>query len=202
MTGLVANLARPGGNVTGLSTISAVLSAKRLELLREIVPTITRVAVLWDDSNPAFKLAVQQTETAARLLGISIEAIGLHAAGGFDNAIAAVVGSGAQGLILAVSVDGAAPRLTAMLERRRLPTVYLEKEYVQLGGLLSYGASNVDLLRRAATYADQILRGASPPDLPVQEQTKFEFSVNLKTAKAIDLTIPPPLLAIADEVIE
>lgn len=207
--GLVTSLARPGGNVTGLSTISAVLSAKRLELLREFVPTLRRAAVLWDDSNPSFRLAMQQTEAVARSLGISIDVVGLHAAGSFENAIAIVAGSGAQGLILAVgagasllSGNGDIERVTATLERLRLPTIYFEKEHVLLGGLASYGASNIDLLRRAATYADQILRGMKPADLPVQEPTKFEFLINLKTAKAISLTIPATLVAMADELIE
>jgi ABC-type uncharacterized transport system substrate-binding protein len=207
--GLVASLARPGRNVTGLSTISAVLSAKCLELLREFVPTMTRAAVLWDDTNPSFKLTVHYAEAAAQSMGISIEVVGLHAAGGIENAITAIVGSGAQGLILAVGAGASLlsreedlARVTAILERQRLPTVYLEKEYVHSGGLASYGPSNIDLLRRAATYADQILRGANPADLPVQEPTKFELSINLKTAKALNLAIPSSLLARADEVIE
>jgi putative tryptophan/tyrosine transport system substrate-binding protein len=205
--GLVVSLARPGGNVTGLSTFSASLGGKRLELLRDLVPTMTRAAVVWDDSNPAFRLTVQQVEAAAHSLGISAVVVGLHAAGGFEKAIAKVTAGGAKGLILAVGagvslLGGNMARVTAFVEHHRLPTIYAEQEYVRLGGLASYRPSYIDLFRRAATYAGQILAGASPADLPVQAPSKFEFVVNLKSARAMNLTIPPALLAMADELIE
>jgi putative ABC transport system substrate-binding protein len=205
--GLVASLARPGGNVTGLSTISAELSAKRLELLREIVPTLSRAAIVWADLNPAFALTVRQTEIAAQSLGVSLQVVGVRAAGGFEKAVRAVIAERVQGLIVAVGAGGSflgadLAEITATLARQQLPAAYAEKEYVQAGGLVSYGPNYIDLFRRAATYTDKILKGARPADLPVEQPTKFELAVNLKTAKALGLEIPPTLLARADEVIE
>jgi putative ABC transport system substrate-binding protein len=205
--GLVASLARPGGNITGLSTISAELSAKRLELLREMVPDLSRAAIIWEDSNPAFALTVKHSEAAAQVLGVSLKSIGVKAAGGFENAMGEVVTTHAQALIVAVP-DRAVPggteltAITGAVARRKIPAVYAETSYVEGGGLLSYGPDYVDLFRRAATYADKILKGARPADLPVEQPTKFELAVNLKTAKALGLEIPPTLLARADEVIE
>ena len=204
--GLAASLARPGGNVTGLSTLSAELSAKRLELLREIVPTLSRAAIIWADQNPAFALTVRQTEIAARSLGVSLHVVGVRAAGGFEKAVAAVVAERVQGLIVAVPVGGSfsgtdLAEITAILARQQLPTAYAEKEYVRAGGLVSYGPEYIDLFRRAATYTDKVLKGVRPADLPVEQPTKFELVVNLKTAKALGLEVPPTLLARADEVI-
>ena len=205
--GLAASLARPGGNVTGLSTLSAELSAKRLELLREIVPTLSRAAIIWADQNPAFALTVRQTEIAARSLGVSLHVVGVRAAGGFEKAVAAVVAERVQGLIVAVPVGGSfsgtdLAEITAILARQQLPTAYAEKEYVRAGGLVSYGPEYIDLFRRAATYTDKVLKGARPADLPVEQPTKFELVVNLKTAKALGLEVPLTLIARADEVIE
>jgi putative ABC transport system substrate-binding protein len=205
--GLVASLSRPGGNVTGLSTISAELSAKRLELLREIVPSLSRAAIVWADLNPAFLLTVQQSKIAAQSLGVSLQVVGVHAAGGFEKAVRAVVAERVQGLIVAVGAGGSflgsdLTETTAILARRQLPAAYAEKEFVQAGGLVSYGPNYIDLFRRAATYTDKILKGAQPADLPVEQPTKFELAINLKTAKALGLDIPATLLVRADEVIE
>jgi putative tryptophan/tyrosine transport system substrate-binding protein len=205
--GLVASLARPGGNVTGLSTISAELSAKRLELLHEIVPKLSRAAIIWADLNPAFALTVRQTEIAAQTLGVSLQVVGVRAAGGFEKAVGAVAAERAQGLIVAVGAGGSflgddLAQITAILARQQLPAIYAEKAHVQAGGLASYGPNYIDLFRQAATYTDKILKGARPADLPVEQPTNFELALNLKTAKALGLELPLSLLARADEVIE
>jgi putative tryptophan/tyrosine transport system substrate-binding protein len=205
--GLVASLARPGGNITGLSTISAELSAKLLELLHEMVPDLSRVAIIWEDSNPAIALTVKHSEAAAQVLGVSLKSIGVKAAGGFEKAMDEVITAHAQALIVAVpdrGVPGGTDLnpITGTVARRKIPAAYNETSYVEAGGLLSYGPDYTDLFRRAATYADKILKGARPADLPVEQPTKFELAVNLKTAKALGLTIPPSLLATADTVIE
>ena len=204
--GLVASLARPDGNVTGLSTISAELSAKRLELLREIVPNLSRAAIIWAELNPAFALTVQHTETAAQSLGVSLRVVGVRTARDFEKAVAEVVAEQVQGVIVAVPAgsfsSGDLVQIATMMAQQRLPATYAEKEYVQAGGLLSYGPDYPDLFRRAATYTDKILKGARPADLPVEQPTKFELAVNRNTARALGVEVPPTLLATADEVIE
>ncbi len=205
--GLVSSLARPGGNVTGLSTISAELSAKRLELLRDIVPNLSRAAILWDDTNPAFALSVRHTEAAATALGLSLQVIAARAAGSIDNVLAALAKERAQGLIVAIPIGssqfgGDFAQFTAAIARQKMPAVYAEKEYVKAGGLASYGPDYVDLFRRAAIYTDKILKGAAPADLPVEEPVKFETVVNLKVAKELGIAISSMLLVRADEVIE
>ena len=205
--GLVASLARPGGNVTGLSTISAELSAKRLELLREIVPNLSRAAIIWAESNPPFALTVRHTEIAAQSLGVALRVIGVRAARDFEKAVAELAAEQVQGVIVAVPAGGSftsadlAP-LTAVLAQQRLPAIYAEKEYVHAGGLVSYGPEYPDLFRRAAMYTDKILKGMRPADLPVEQPTKFELAINRKTALALGLDVPPTLLAIADEMVE
>lgn len=205
--GLVKSLARPGGNITGLSTISADLSSKRLELLREIVPGLSRAAILWDASNPAFALSVRHTEDAARALGITLQVFGVQSGGGIGELLDAVKKGQPQGLIVAIPAGAAQfggdfTNVTASIAQQGIPAVYAEKEYVQAGGLSSYGPSYTDLFRRAASYADKVLKGARPADLPVEEPTKLEMVVNLKAAKALGVTISPMLLTRADEVIE
>jgi putative ABC transport system substrate-binding protein len=204
--GLVSSLAHPGGNITGLSTISAELSAKRLELLRDIVPNLSRAAILWDDTNPAFALSVRHTEAAATALGLSLQVIPARA-GSIDNVLAALAQERAQGLIVAIPIGGSQfggdfAQFTAAIARQKMPAVYAEKEYVKAGGLASYGPDYVDLFRRAAIYTDKILKGAAPADLPVEEPVKFETVVNLKVAKELGLAISSMLLVRADEVIE
>ena len=206
--GLVASLSRPGGNVTGLSTLSAELSAKRLEILKEVVPALSRVAVLWEDGNPAFAIAVSETQAAAQMLGITTAVHGIRAAGGVERALRAIEEDRVDGVIIAVPAGGGGstardPRaLAAGIARLRLPATFAERAYADAGGLLSYGPNYPDLFRRAATYVDKIIKGAKPGDLPVEEPTRFQLIVNLATAKALGLTIPESVLARADEVIE
>jgi putative ABC transport system substrate-binding protein len=205
--GLVASLARPGGNITGLSTTSAELSAKRLELLREIVPNLSRAAIIWAERNAAFALTVRHTEIAAQSLRVALRVVGVRAARDFEKAVAELAAEQVQGVIVAVPAGGSftstdLAQLTAILAQQRLPAIYAEKEYVHAGGLVSYGPDYPDLFRRAATYTDKILKGMRPADLPVEQPTKFELVTNLKTAKAIGLNVPPSFIARADEVID
>jgi putative ABC transport system substrate-binding protein len=204
-TGFVASLARPGGNVTGLSNISSELSRKRLELLREAVPGLSRVAALWNPDVRGALLDYKETEGAARLLRLELQSVEVSRAEDLDRAFSAVTKQRAQALVL----PGANPvgfinrgKIATFAQRNRLPSMYPTREYVETGGLMSYGPSLPDLFRRAATYVDKILKGAKPADLPVEQPTKFELVINLKTAKALGLTIPPSLLQRADQVIE
>jgi putative ABC transport system substrate-binding protein len=204
-TGFVASLARPGGNVTGLSNISSELSRKRLELLREAVPGLSRVAALWNPDVRGALLDYKETEGAARLLRLELQSVEVSRAEDLDRAFSAVTKQRAQALVL----PGANPvgfinrgKIATFAQRNRLPSMYPTSEYVETGGLMSYGPSLPDLFRRAATYVDKILKGAKPADLPVEQPTKFELVINLKTAKALGLTIPPSLLQRADQVIE
>jgi len=204
-TGFVASLARPGGNVTGLSNISSELSRKRLELLREAVPGLSRVAALWNPDVRGALLDYKETEGAARLLRLELQSVEVSRAEDLDRAFSAVTKQRAQALVL----PGANPvgfinrgKIATFAQRNRLPSMYPTREYVEAGGLMSYGPSLPDLFRRAATYVDKILKGAKPADLPVEQPTKFELVLNLKTAKALGLTIPQSLLQRADQVIE
>jgi putative tryptophan/tyrosine transport system substrate-binding protein len=204
-TGFVASLARPGGNVTGLSNISSELSRKRLELLREAVPGLSRVAALWNPDVRGALLDYKETEGAARLLRLELQSVEVSRAEDLDRAFSAVTKQRAQALVL----PGANPvgfinrgKIATFAQRNRLPSMYPTREYVETGGLMSYGPSLPDLFRRAATYVDKILKGAKPADLPVEQPTKFELFINLKTAKALGLTIPQSLLQRADQVIE
>jgi putative ABC transport system substrate-binding protein len=204
-TGFVASLARPGGNVTGLSNISSELSRKRLELLREAVPGLSRVAALWNPDIRGAVLDYKETEGAARLLRLELQSVEVARAEDLDRAFSAVTKQRAQALVL----PGANPvgfinrgKIATFAQRNRLASMYPTREYVEAGGLMSYGPSLPDLFRRAAIYVDKILKGAKPADLPVEQPTKFELVINLKTAKALGLTIPPSLLQRADQVIE
>jgi ABC-type uncharacterized transport system substrate-binding protein len=204
-TGFVASLARPGGNVTGNSTISPELSGKRLELLREVVPGLSRVAFLWNPDLRGAVLDYNQTEGAAGPLGLQLQSAEVVRAEEFDRVFSAVTKGRAQALI----VPGANPlafanrdRIASFAQRNRLPSMYGQREFVDAGGLMSYGPSAPDLFRRAATYVDKILKGTKPADLPVERPRKFELVINLKTAKQIDLTIPPNVLARADTIIK
>jgi putative tryptophan/tyrosine transport system substrate-binding protein len=204
-TGFVASLARPGGNVTGLSNISAELSGKRLELLREVVPGLSRVAFLWNPDVRGNVLDYKEMEGAARSQRLQLQSVEVVRAEDLDRAFSAVTNQHAQALILAAGNPvGFAKRgqIVSFAQRNRLPSMYGVKEYVDAGGLMSYGPSNLDLRRRAASYVDKILKGAKPADLPVEQPTKFELVINLKTAKALGLTIPQSLLRRADQVIQ
>ena len=204
-TGFVASLARPGGNVTGLSTISPELSGKRLELLREVVPGLSRVALLWNPDARGNLLDYKETETIARSLRLELQSVELSHVEDLDRAFAAATKGRAQALIVPSGnpvVVTKRSQVTSLAQRHRLPAVYNAKEFVMDGGLMSYGPSVPEMFRRAAVYVDKILRGARPGDLPVEQPTKFELAINLKTAKALGLTIPPSLLQRADHVIQ
>ena len=200
--GIVETLARPGGNTTGFTPMEYSISAKWLELLKEIAPRVTRVAVLRDLTIGLGQLGAIQA--VAPSFGVELRAGGLRDAGEIERTIAAFAGSSNAGLIVTASTSGAVHRdlITMLAARHRLPAVYSFRYYVTGGGLISYGANTIDIYRRAASYVDRILKGEKPADLPVQAPTKYELVINLKTAKALGLTVPPELLAQADEVIE
>jgi putative tryptophan/tyrosine transport system substrate-binding protein len=204
-TGFVRSLARPGGNVTGNSTISPELSGKRLELLMEAVSGLSRLAFLWNPDVRGDVLDYNQTEGAARSLGLQLQSAEVVRVEDFARAFAAITKERAQALI----VPGPNPlafanrdRITSFAQTNRLPSMYIQREFVDAGGLMSYGVSALDMHRRAATYVDKILKGTKPADLPVEQPRKFELVINLKTAKQIGLTIPPNVLARADKVIK
>ena len=202
-TGLVSSLALPGGNITGLSIMAPDLDGKRLELLKEAFPKVTRVAFLWLSGGPRGNLVLTDMEAAAKALGLKLLSLPVRSLDDFEGAFARAKKERAQALI-------AIPGPFVITQRRqvldfaaknRLPAMYPQSEWVEAGGLMSYGPDNTDIWRRAATYVDKILKGAKPADLPVQQATKFEFIINLKAAKQIGLTIPPHVLARADRVI-
>jgi putative tryptophan/tyrosine transport system substrate-binding protein len=197
-------LARPGGNITGFITFEYGLAAKWLELLKQIAPGVTRVAVLRD---PAITAGIGQfgaIQTAAPSLGVEVSPINMRDAGELESAVAAFARSPNSGLVVTGSSLAQFHRdlIVALAARHKLPTVYNNRYYVTSGGLISYGPDFVDQFRRAAGYVDRILKGEKPADLPVQAPTKYELVINLKTARMLDLTVPPSLLARADEVIE
>jgi ABC-type uncharacterized transport system substrate-binding protein len=203
--GLVRSLARPGGNVTGLSySVGADIFGKDLELLKEVVPRVRRVAVLSNPDSPAQPLTVKNVKDAARLLGLQLQLLEARGPEGFDGAFAAMARE-RVGALLLVQDPAFIPhrvRLVDLAAKNRLPSIFTQREDAEAGGLMSYGPSLSDLYRRAGTYVDKILKGAKPGDLPIEQPTKFELVINLKTAKALGLTIPPSLLQRADQVIE
>ncbi len=203
-TGLIDSLARPGGHLTGLSLMSPDLSAKRLEILKEAFPKISRVATFWNPDDAVYHLELQRTETAARALGVTLQPVEVRARGDFEGAFAAMARNGADALIVFAHGLTIANRqsLVGLANGQRLPAMYGLREHTVEGGLMSYGPSRAELYRRAAGYVDKILKGAKPADLPVEQPTKFELVINLKTAKALGLEVPPTLLARADEVNE
>ena len=203
-TGLVSSLARPGGNVTGLSLMSPDLSGKRLEFLKHIVPALARVAIIWNADNPYPALVFRQTENAARLLKLEAQSLEVRTPDDVNSALEAAVRGKADALITVedpLTVNHR-KQIADFAVKNRLPTISGLREYVDAGGLLSYGPALAELYRRAANYVDKILKGAKPSELPIEQPTKFELVINLKTAKGIGLAIPPDMLAIADEVIE
>ena len=203
-TGFVASLARPGGNVTGLSNVSSELSGKRLELLKEVVPGLSRVAFLWNPDVRGNLLDYKEVEAAARSLRLALQSVEVSSVEDLERAFSAVTSQRAQALILSGNPVTFSKRaeIASFTQRNRLPSMYSTKEYVEAGGLMSYGPSLVGMFRRAATYVDKILKGAKPADLPVEQPTKFELVINLKTAKALGLTLPRSLLQRADQVIQ
>jgi putative tryptophan/tyrosine transport system substrate-binding protein len=203
-SGLVPNLARPGGNVTGLSLMVPDLGGKRLELLKELLPRMSRVAVLWNAANPYPALVFKETERAAQTLGIEVQSLEVQEPNDFGNAFEAAERHQPDALIMVedpLTIDFR-KQIADFALTHRLPAMNGFRQFVDAGGLMAYGASLSDLLRRAAGYVDKILRGAKPSDLPVEQPTKFELIINLKTAKALGIEIPPMLLARADELIE
>jgi putative ABC transport system substrate-binding protein len=203
-TGLVASLARPGGNVTGLSLMMSDVSGKRLELLKELVPRLARVAVLWNSTNPYPKVVFKETQDAARTLGIDVQSLGVKDPADLAAAFGLVRQKRPDGF-LTIDDPFTVSQLNQILDfaaANRLPAIYGLEEFAEAGGLMSYGASVPDLYRRAAAYVDKILRGAKPGELPVEQPTKFDLVINLKTAKALGLSVPQTLLVTADHVIE
>jgi putative tryptophan/tyrosine transport system substrate-binding protein len=202
--GLIASLRQPGGNITGMTSIQSELAGKRLELVRIVVPSATRVAVLWDEGNRGSRLALHETEVAARSAGLAIQSIPVRGPTVFDAAFATAVreGVGALSIVPSPMLFTHRQRLAEFAIRHRLPTIVGSREYVEAGGMGSVGTDYPDLFRRAATFVDKLLKGAKPADLPVEQPTKFELVINLKTAKALGLTIPSSLLLRADQIIE
>ncbi len=203
-TGLVASLARPGGNITGLTTLSPGLSAKRLELLKEAFPKVSRVAVLWNPDGPVPTLAFKETQAAARALGVQLQSLEVRSPDDFESAFQAVTRERADALLTItdpVTIRYYRP-IAVLAAKSRLPAMYPWRRFVRAGGLMSYGVNPADLYRRAATYVDKILKGAKPGDLPIEQPTKFELVINLKTAKQLGITIPPNVLYQATKVIK
>jgi putative tryptophan/tyrosine transport system substrate-binding protein len=201
--GLVASLARPGGNITGLSSVSPDLTGKRLELFKEVIPKLTHVAILWDPSGGEDSANFKDTKVAARALDVQVQSLEVRGPEGFERAFKAAIERRAQGLIMVQSAltTTHATRIVELAIQSRLPTMFAQGVFVEYGGLMSYAPNHTDLAGRAAVYVDKILKGTKPADLPVEQPTKFELIINLKTAKQIDLTIPPNVLARADKVI-
>ena len=206
-SGFVASLARPGGNVTGLATLRPELSGKRLELLKEIVPRLSRVAVFASPGSGDGDHAqiLKELNRAAAPLGVALQHLDVRSPKDFETAFQAATKGRAEAVLIQLPGPVLTPRrkdVTELAVKSRLPLMYEGREVVEVGGLMSYGVSSTDRYRRAATYVDKILKGAKPADLPVEQPTKFEFVINLKTAKQIGLTIPPNVLARADKVIK
>jgi putative tryptophan/tyrosine transport system substrate-binding protein len=203
-SGLVAGLPRPGGNVTGLSNVASDLGGKMVDLLREIVPGIRRVGITRNFGNPGSAELLRQIEDALRALGLQFDVVDASTAAEFDHAFAYFGANGANGVMLLPdsSLIQHATRIAELAQRAGLPTVFQHRESVVAGGLLSYGPNLNDQARQVAGHVDRILKGVQPADLPVEQPTKFELVINLKTAKAFGLEMPPTLLAFADEVIE
>jgi putative ABC transport system substrate-binding protein len=201
-TGLVASLARPGGNITGLSDFTVGVVTKRLELLKEVVPSVSRVAVLWNPTNPTNLVTLKETQTVAPAVGVTLLPLEVKGADDIDRAFTVIRKERPGALIVFGGVlTTHTRRIVELAVKSRLPAIYAAPEDVDAGGLMSYGTNFDDLFRRAAIYVDKILKGAKPADLPVEQPTKFELIINLKAAKQIGLTIPPNVLARADKVI-
>ena len=202
--GLVDSLARPGGNITGFTTIEAVLAGKRLELLKETVPKLSHVAVLWDPQNPGSTQEWKESQLPARELGLQLHSMEVSSADKFEDGFkeATKARSAALAVTLSALISSNQKRITDLAAKNRLPAMYPRGDFVASGGLMSYGADQIEPYRRAAVYVDKILKGAKPADLPVEQPTKFELMINLKTAKALGLTVPPVVLMRAEKVIK
>jgi putative tryptophan/tyrosine transport system substrate-binding protein len=202
-TGLVASLARPGGNITGMSIMNPEVVGKMLEILKDVLPTVSRVAILWNPAGPGHALQVRAAEVAAQALGVELLRVEASSPEAFDGAFVAMTRAHAGALLVLGDpvFSQHRSRLAELVATSRLPAIYRVREHVEAGGLMSYGPSLSDTWRRAATYVDKILKGAKPADLPVEQPTKFELVINLKTADALGLTIPPTVLFQATEII-
>jgi ABC-type uncharacterized transport system substrate-binding protein len=204
-SGLVTSLARPGGNITGLTmSVDVGVIHKQLQMLTEVVPNLSRVAVLRDPTDPAAKYVLSEAERAARLSRVRVQAVDVRSPDELEGAFAAMTKERAGAVLVPRSsmLFGYRSRLATLAAKHKLPTILPDDRWVVVGGLMSYGPDNLDLLRRVATYVDKILKGAQPGDLPVEQPTKFDLVINLKTARAFGLTIPPVLLLQANQVIE
>ena len=203
-TGLVQSLARPGGNITGVTIMNEELAGKRLELLKETSPKVSRLGVLWNSTNPGTAVVFKQTQAAAQELSLSLQSLEVKTVNDLQGAFDAATRRGVNGLVLLAAAPIASHlKLVADLAvKNRLPSTYDRSEFVDAGGLMSYGPNVPNISRRAATYVDKVLKGANPGDLPVERPTKFEFVINLKTAKQIGPTIPQSVLFRADRVIK
>jgi len=202
--GIVSSLARPGGNVTGLSTIAVELDGKRLELLKEAIPPIVRIGLLTNFSSPASASRWRQMEGAARALGLEPQLLDVRAPEDLARAFDTAIKQRADAIVVLNNTltQTNSRRIVDLSAKHRLPSIFVSREFVDAGGLMAYGPNFTDLYRRAATYVDKILKGAKPADLPIEQPTQFELVVNLKTAKALGLTIPQSLLLRADQIIE
>jgi putative tryptophan/tyrosine transport system substrate-binding protein len=202
-SGLVSSLARPGGNVTGLTVLAADLGGKRLELLKESFPKAVRVAFLWPSGGPRGNVPFTEMETAAKALGLKLQSLPVRGPDDFERAFEAAKKEGVHAFVTSPTpaINAQRDRIVDFAVKNRLPAIYAAPEFVDAGGLMYYGPSYLDLFRRAATYVDKILKSVKPADLPVEQPTKFELLINLKVAKQIGLTIPPNVLARADKVI-
>jgi putative ABC transport system substrate-binding protein len=202
--GFVASLAKPGGNVTGISLLGPEVSGKRLQLLKQAIPGVARVAVLWDPDDPAAHFSVEESQTAAVALGLDLQVLEGRNADTIDAALEAAANAQAEAVVFLPTplFDGLAEQIADLAMRRRLPTLYFSKRAVKSGISMSYGADTLAASRRQAYFVDRILKGTKPADLPVEQPTKFELAINQKTAKALGLNLPESLLASADEVIE
>ena len=203
-TGLVASLARPGGNITGLTAHLPELSGKRLQLLKETVPRVSRVAVLWNPGNPSAAPNWKETEAAARTLGVTLQSHEVTEVNELAKAFAAMTRGAAAGLVVMPDpvLTIHRKRIADLAAKSRLPAIYVAREFVDIGGLMAYGPSIIDMYRRSATLVDKILKGRKPADLPVEQPMRFELVINMKTAKALGLTFPQTILIRADQVIE
>ena len=203
-TGFVISLARPGGNITGLSRLAPELNGKRLEMLKEIIPKLSRVAVFETSTDPSYGQILKEIELASAALGLKLQHIDVRGAKDIEPAFRAAGKGRAEAMLMLISGPVASFRreeIPQLAVKNHLPTMFGRAEYVEAGGLMSYGVSVNDLDRRAAVFVDKILKGTKPADIPVEQPTKFELVINLKTAKQIGLSIPPNVLARADRVI-
>jgi putative ABC transport system substrate-binding protein len=202
--GFVASLARPGGNITGLSSHSPEITGKQLELLKEIIPRLSHVAVVGTSTRPGTAQQLRETELAAEALGVKLQFLDVLDPKDIESAFRAAR-KGRADAILALgggALNSRRKQVVDLAVKSRVPTIYNDLDFVEAGGLMTYGVSYIDMYRRAATYVDKILKGAKPADLPVEQPTKFEFVINLKTAKQLGLTVPPSVLARADRIIK